>query len=119
MYGTSAPTDYLQVNKEPPFQFQEVDEFFVSSILCSLDAHKATGLDHIPPLFLRRFHSFLARPITLIVNRSLTQSVIPTIWKQAKVIWGAVSDKNKLMTYDLAAPPWIEEGWTKCLAHAQ
>ena len=45
----------------------------------------ATGCDGIPPRFLKLCSSLITTPLTHIINRSLTESKIPALWKKANV----------------------------------
>ena len=80
--------DYLvrMDNDAPAFTFEEADEDAVCSVISRLDTRKATGGDLIPPLFIKRFHLFFVKPITILVNKSFKMATVPYDWKQANVI---------------------------------
>ena len=52
----------------------------------ALEKVKATGPDNIPPWVLNDFSHLLAAPVAAIFNRSLTEGVLPKLWKSATVI---------------------------------
>ena len=58
----------------------------VSSILNSIIASKATGLDELPARFIKDGSSVIAKPLTHIVNVSITTGTIPDDLKVARVV---------------------------------
>ena len=58
----------------------------VSSILNSIIASKATGLDDLPASFIKGGSSVIANPLTHIVNLSITIGTIPDDMKVARVV---------------------------------
>ena len=46
----------------------------------------AVGLDDIPYWFWRNFSSDLVPVITIIFNRSLTEGIVPDMWKKANIL---------------------------------
>ena len=44
------------------------------------------GLDNIPPRLLKDASAIVTKPITAIINASLSQSKVPDVWKAAYVI---------------------------------
>ncbi len=52
----------------------------------SLKRKKATGLDDIPAYLLKDCANVIAKPLTHIINSSLTTGVFPTDWKLSKLI---------------------------------
>ena len=68
------------------FKFQYVSKIFVEKELKILKTHKSAGIDNLPPLLLRDSASVISKPISHIINLSLTSGKIPTEWKSAKVI---------------------------------
>ena len=53
--------------------------------LCSLKIAKSTGLDEIPAKFLKLGASVLKKPITAIINQSITPCTVPSSMKEARV----------------------------------
>ena len=80
--------DYLQLVKQPPsgFLLQKVDVVLVSGLIRELDSTKATGLDEMPAVFLKRHSSFLSSVVTKLINRSFQDGVFPRVWKQSIII---------------------------------
>ncbi|KAG7306984.1 hypothetical protein JYU34_007107 [Plutella xylostella] len=54
--------------------------------LKSLDISKGPGPDGIPPIFITRLASSLAKPLHTIYNKSLATGSFPMAWKTAKVV---------------------------------
>ena len=46
----------------------------------------AVGPDDIPYLFWKNFSADLAPVITIIFNRSLTEGIVPEMWKKASIL---------------------------------
>src|SRR5688572_2269183 len=57
-------------------------------VFCALDHlhHTATGLDQLPAWFVRAAAPILTEPITILFNRSLATSYVPTQWKTARIL---------------------------------
>ena len=51
-----------------------------------LKVKKATGLDRIPARLLKDSAAVITQTITFLVNLSLTTSIVPDDWKQARVL---------------------------------
>uniref|UniRef100_A0A3B4Z3D2 Reverse transcriptase domain-containing protein n=1 Tax=Stegastes partitus TaxID=144197 RepID=A0A3B4Z3D2_9TELE len=64
-----------------PFSVDEVHR-----ALLSLDNKKPAGPDNLEPYFLKLAADFIAKPLTSIFNLTLTQNVIPKVWKSAHVL---------------------------------
>ena len=77
-------------NLVPPcsekFTLIEVSEADVYKELNSLKRKKATGLDNLPPGLLKDAASSLAKPLTHMINLSFKTGVVPTDWKEARVV---------------------------------
>lgn len=67
------------------FKLQPVSEEYILKQLQQLNPSKSTGLDGIPSRFLRDGSTMLAKPITYIVNLSLTSGIVPDEMKTARV----------------------------------
>lgn len=63
-----------------------VSEEFVKRQLDQLNVNKSTGLDNISARFLKDAASIIVKPVTFIVNLSITTSSVPEDFKLAKVI---------------------------------
>ena len=68
------------------FLFAQVSESTVLSEICRLKSGKAVGLDNIPPRLLKDAAGIICKPITAIINASLSQSKVLEDWKAAYVI---------------------------------
>ena len=65
--------------------FQRVEQNTVQSILHSLKVNKAAGLDRIPARLLKDAEAELAPSITYLVNKSISDGIVPDLWKVARV----------------------------------
>ena len=68
------------------FQFQNVSSTYVLKALQNLKRTKSPGLDDLPPGMLKDAAIYIAEPLTYIINLSLTAEMIPSSWKEAKVL---------------------------------
>jgi hypothetical protein len=73
---------YLPSPVPPP----QVHPWEIFHDLSKLSASKAGGPDNIPPRLLKEFAYELSQPVSDIINASLSQSLVPTQWKEANVI---------------------------------
>ena len=69
----------------PCFTLSPVSRAFIRSQLVSLKTDKSTGLDGIPPRFLKDGADFLVEPIAHIVNFSILSEAVPSGFKNARV----------------------------------
>ena len=67
------------------FKFSLITPGYILKHLNKLKRNKATGIDSLPPNMLKDCAEEIAGPITHIINLSLMTSMVPTIWKTAKV----------------------------------
>ena len=67
------------------FTLQEVCTSFVRHELSNLKSSKATGLDKISAKLLKDASSVIAKPITYLINLTISSGEIPSQWKEAKV----------------------------------
>ena len=63
-----------------------MSEETVFAELKKLKRSKATGLDNLPPGMLKDAASILRKPLTYVINLSLTFGIFPSDWKSAKII---------------------------------
>jgi hypothetical protein len=70
---------------DPRFTLMPVRKHFINKQLSSLKPDKSTGLDDIPPRFLRDGAEFLVEPVCHIVNISILTETVPSGFKQARV----------------------------------
>ena len=66
-------------------ELSSVNEDFVLRELEKLNVSKSTGLDGIPSRFLKDGAQVLAKPITFLINMSITSGIVPDEMKQARV----------------------------------
>ena len=69
----------------PNFKFEFVSESLIVKTLQGLKASKASGLDNISPRMMKDAAVVVAKPLTRIVNVSLSQGTVPSEWKYAKI----------------------------------
>ena len=94
--STSHLTDTLTLTKDVnAFHFQDITNDEVSRLLSDFDSNKATGHDGIPMRFVKLCGSFLAHPLRVLINRSLSSSIVPSEWKKAIVIPLLKSKENR------------------------
>ena len=62
-----------------------VSEEYIYKELCNLNPHKSTGIDNIPARFIKDGASELTKPITYIVNLSISSGIVPDQLKTARV----------------------------------
>ena len=67
------------------FEIPMIDRQKVLKFLSNIDINKATGTDMIGPRLLKFAAPFIADEITFICNQSISKSVFPSKWKEAKV----------------------------------
>jgi hypothetical protein len=69
------------VTDDPPFNALQFISDEIESVLQDFDVNKGSGPDGIPPIILKNCASAFARPLSLILNRSMATSVFPDRWK--------------------------------------
>ena len=67
------------------FKFSPVSENEILNLLLELKEKKATGIDQLPSNLLKDAAPVIAKPLSHIINTSLTTSIFPTEWKQARI----------------------------------
>ena len=67
------------------FIIPQISNESVLKFLSNIDINKATGTDMIGPRLLKLSAPYITDEITFICNRSITTSVFPSKWKEAKV----------------------------------
>lgn len=63
----------------------EVSKDRVSKLLSALDLNKSAGPDTLPALFLAKCARELSHPVTILFRRSLSDGVMPKLWKSALI----------------------------------
>ena len=69
-----------------PFKFKHVDEKEILKMLKSVDAKKAMGIDGIPALIIKHSAEILAKPLTKIINLSISENIFPSKAKTAALL---------------------------------
>lgn len=77
------------------FSFSQVDEDFVRKRLNKINVKKATGIDGISPKLLSFAKPVILRPLTELINMSLSSSVFPDQLKVAQV--APIHKKNSVL----------------------
>lgn len=72
-------TDTVPILDEP------IDELEVRAALKGLKKNKAPGLDGLPPLVFKMFHSQLIRFTTALFNKLLEQESYPEVWSSGSI----------------------------------
>ena len=73
---------YITNIKLPSVKFESKD---ISNIIRSLDVNKAVGHHSISIRMLKICDSAIAKPLTIIFNNCINQSIFPDIWKKSNV----------------------------------
>ena len=69
----------------PDFKFKMADESFTLNALRQLKTSKANGLNGISPRLLKDAAEVISKPLTQIINASLSQGIVPQEWNQTRV----------------------------------
>ena len=67
------------------FKFEYMSKVFVEKQIKAFKSGKATGLDDLPSRLLKDSAACISKPISYIINMSLKTSMVPTVWKNAKI----------------------------------
>lgn len=90
----------VSVESFQSLNFIEVSEEKVLKLLKTLDISVSAGPDDIPPLFITRCASSLVQPVVMLFRRSLSEGVVPKLWKAAFVTpIHKKGDKSKVEHY--------------------
>ena len=68
------------------FEFKPIDEEATKKIINSFKPLKSAGIDNISGILLKFCRDLIAKPITAIINQSLTTGIFPNKLKIAKVV---------------------------------
>ncbi|KFV75864.1 RNA-directed DNA polymerase from mobile element jockey, partial [Struthio camelus australis] len=72
-----------------------VEEDQVRDLLSKLDIHKSVGPDGMHPRVLRELADVIARPLSIILERSWQSGEVPEAWKKANVTPVFQKDKEE------------------------
>ncbi|XP_071956846.1 uncharacterized protein [Antedon mediterranea] len=92
------PCVYTNQTNLRDFNFQEIKEEHVLSELSNIIPGKSAGPDGIDGRLLRLTAPVIARPLTYILNLSVTSSTFPSLWKISHV-YLLFKSKNELSNY--------------------
>ena len=68
------------------FMFSSVNEEDVLKLIYSLKNTKSAGVDDINSFILKTSAPVIVKPLTYLINRSLSEGIFPSKWKTAKII---------------------------------
>ena len=76
-----------KITKTKPtnFTFRYVSEKDVLKIIKSLSIKKASGYDELPPKFIKLTVSKILKALTMVINRSILESIVPNGMKLANI----------------------------------
>ena len=74
-----------KISADTKFMIRAISIEKVLKFLISIDINKATGRDMIGPRLMKFSAPIITDEITFICNQSITSSVFPSKWKEAKV----------------------------------
>ena len=67
------------------FRLSKISEEFASKELKRIKSCKSTGLADVPARLLKDSFGVIAKPLTVLMNRTLAEGSIPSDWKHAIV----------------------------------
>ena len=114
-----------KVPSDTEFKISLTTHTFVKKFLSSLNVNKSTGLDNIGPKILKLSADVITPSILYIVNKSISISQFPDLWKEAKVKplfkSGSKDDINNyrpisiLPTVSKLIEKWVEKQFSQYL----
>lgn len=96
--ATKSPLDYLgnTRNKESLF-LGPTDKYEINKMILSLKSKVSVSHDGISTKFLKQLHSSVSLPLSIIINKSLAEGIVPDQLKIAKVVPIFKSDNKQLL----------------------
>jgi len=85
VFKDSAFSQILVSRAKKDCALHAVDTSFVCDELAKLKLSKVTGLDKIPARLLKDAASVIAKPVTYLINLTISTGEIPSQWKEARV----------------------------------
>ena len=73
------------MDTHPVFDLEEITEVEVKNIISGLRGSKARDADDFDTNFIKTHIDGLIKPITMLVNQSISTSEVPSSWKVATV----------------------------------
>lgn len=89
MDSTNLDIDFMSFLTNKPscrFEFEVVNEEFISKCIDNLKSKNSSGYDHISSKLLKASKNSLSEPLTVIINQSLKSGIFPDLLKIAKVV---------------------------------
>jgi len=87
--STIPASEYMDVFCDrviPTLEFVPVDVESVSALISTLHIQKASGADGLSTRFIRA-SPYMARLVTVLINKCIESSLIPLQWKQAIITY--------------------------------
>ena len=78
-----SPLSYLSVPTKSSFSFQPVAATDILRLISQLSVRKSSGFDGLSARVIKCFSVYLASPLSIIINKSLSDSIVPVLWKSA------------------------------------
>ena len=83
--------------------FLQISQNDIETSLQAIPSNKATGLDTLPCVTLKNSLSHIIKPLTHIINTSLSGGCVPSEWIRAKITpllkGGDQNESNELQAY--------------------
>ena len=79
-------TNYLSVQNETTFHFNEVTKHDIWAIISTIKPKQSRGTDGISNHLLKAIINEVCEPLTIIINKSLKEGIVPAEMKVAKVV---------------------------------
>ena len=96
------------------FKYKMVDESFTLNAHRQLKTSKASGLEGISPRLLKDAAEVISKPLTQIINASLSQEIVPQEWKQTRIT--PLLKEERLPVGTIIDPylscPWHRNYWS-------
>ena len=88
-------------NRQDSFQFHTLSTATVQHLLSSVKTNTAPGHDGISGSLVKRLASSISPNITRIMNSSITECVVPSLWKKANIsaVWKGKGSKTEPSNY--------------------
>ncbi|NNK28926.1 MAG: RNA-directed DNA polymerase, partial [Flavobacteriaceae bacterium] len=79
-------TDYLKTPAQSKLKLQQINEEELENIFKDLKPKRSAGYDEISNHLLKTLQQEISKPLLYLVNRSISQGIVPDFWKMAKII---------------------------------
>ena len=85
MKNDTMPVVSLHTENDTGFSLNIIDEAHIKKIIDSLTSSKSRDAFHMDSMLIKKHLNTLTRPITHLINLSITQSCFPNNWKRAVI----------------------------------